>query len=134
MNSTTNALRMTFMTKIPTQEDIDRTCNDLAEKLATSEASRNDVKIALVDVLEEALQGQTCICNKSLTLSYYIDILHKHAFNNLFYSFPSDIMQYEADQNMVFNYLMVSGLAAATDLFEKNGTGMTGGKSFNQYY
>ena len=39
-------------------------------------------------------------------------------------------MQYEADQNMVFNYLMVSGLAAATDLFEKNGTGMTGGKSF----
>ena len=132
MNSTTNALRMTFMTKIPTQEDIDRTCNDLAEKLATSEASRNDVKIALVDVLEEALQGQTCICNKSLTLSYYI--LHKHAFNNLFYSFPSDIMQYEADQNMVFNYLMVSGLAAATDLFEKNGTGMTGGKFFIQYY
>ena len=57
MNSTTNALRMTFMTKIPTQEDIDRTCNDLAEKLGTSEASRNDVKIALVDVLEEALQG-----------------------------------------------------------------------------
>ena len=41
-------------------------------------------------------------------------------------------MQYEADQNMVFNYLMVSGLAAATDLFEKNGTGMTGGKLFNQ--
>ena len=43
-------------------------------------------------------------------------------------------MQYEADQNMVFNYLMVSGLAAATDLFEKNGTGMTGGKFFIQYY
>ena len=43
-------------------------------------------------------------------------------------------MQYEADQNMVFNYLMVSGLAAATDLFEKNGTGMTGGKSFNKLY
>ena len=42
-------------------------------------------------------------------------------------------MQYEADQNMVFNYLMVSGLAAATDLFEKNGTGMTGGKSFNHF-
>ena len=38
-----------------------------------------------------------------------------------------DILQYEADQNMVFNYLMVSGLAAATDMFEKNGTGMTGG-------
>ena len=36
-------------------------------------------------------------------------------------------MQYEADQNMVFNYLMVSGLAAATDLFEKQGMGMTGG-------
>ena len=41
----------------------------------------------------------------------------------------SDIMQYEADQNMVFNYLMVSGLAAATDMFEKNGTGMTGGEN-----
>ena len=40
-------------------------------------------------------------------------------------------MQYEADQNMVFNYLMVSGLAAATDMFEKNGTGMTGGEYFN---
>ena len=38
-------------------------------------------------------------------------------------------MQYEADQNMVFNYLMVSGLAAAIDLFEKNnGARMTGGK------
>ena len=37
-------------------------------------------------------------------------------------------MQYEADQNMVFNYLMVSGLAAATDIFEKHGAGMTGGK------
>ena len=37
-------------------------------------------------------------------------------------------MQYEADQNMVFNYLMVSGLAAATDMFEKNGAGMTGGR------
>ena len=72
MNSTTNALRMTFMTKIPTQEDIDRTCNDLAEKLATSEASRNDVKIALVDVLEEALQGQTCVCNKIFTPFYFI--------------------------------------------------------------
>ena len=57
MNSTTNALRQTFMTKIPTQEDIDRTCNDLAEKLSLTEASKTDVKIALVDVLEEALQG-----------------------------------------------------------------------------
>ena len=43
-------------------------------------------------------------------------------------------MQYEADQNMVFNYLMVSGLAAATDMFEKNGTGMTGGKCLNLQY
>ena len=43
-------------------------------------------------------------------------------------------MQYEADQNMVFNYLMVSGLAAATDMFEKNGTGMTGGKYLNLQY
>ena len=43
-------------------------------------------------------------------------------------------MQYEADQNMVFNYLMVSGLAAATDMFEKNGTGMTGGQYLNLQY
>ena len=57
MNSTTNALRNTFMNKIPTQEDIDRTCNDLAEKLSLNDASKNEVKIALVDVLEEALQG-----------------------------------------------------------------------------
>ena len=60
MNSTTNALRNTFMNKIPTQEDIDRTCNDLAEKLSLNEASKNEVKIALVDVLEEALQGNIC--------------------------------------------------------------------------
>ena len=61
-------------------------------------------------------------------------ILPGHIFNNLIHFFPADIMQYEADQNMVFNYLMVSGLAAATDLFEKNGTGMTGGKSFNHFF
>ena len=58
MNSTTNSLRQTFMNKIPTQEDINRTCNDLAEKLGQGEAAKNDVKIALVDVLEEALQGE----------------------------------------------------------------------------
>ena len=58
MNSTTNALRQTFMTKIPTQEDIDNTCNELAQKLAKGDSSKNDVKIALVDILEEALQGK----------------------------------------------------------------------------
>ena len=48
-----------FKTEVPmpTQEDIDRTCNDLAEKLSLNETSKNEVKIALVDVLEEALQG-----------------------------------------------------------------------------
>ena len=57
LNSTTNALRQIFMNKIPTQEDIEATCLDLAEKLCGGEDSKNDVKIALVDVLEEALQG-----------------------------------------------------------------------------
>merc|ERR1719323_1948978 len=55
MNSTTNALRQTFMTKIPTQEDIDNTCNELAQKLAKGDSSKNDVKIALVNIPEEAL-------------------------------------------------------------------------------
>ena len=45
------------MNKIPTQEDIEATCHDLAEKLFNCEDTKNDVKIALVDVLEEALQG-----------------------------------------------------------------------------
>ena len=74
MNSTTNALRQTFMTKIPTQEDIDNTCNDLAEKLAKGDSAKNDVKIALVDILEEALQGEV-VFHISSTLFYYEIIL-----------------------------------------------------------
>ena len=33
----------------------------------------------------------------------------------------TDVMDYEPDADMVFNYLMVSALAEATDLIEKKG-------------
>jgi alkylhydroperoxidase/carboxymuconolactone decarboxylase family protein YurZ len=57
MNSVTNALRNTFINRIPTPEEIAHACNTLAEKLAADAAARTDVKLALVDVLDEALQG-----------------------------------------------------------------------------
>ena len=58
MNSVTNALRNTFINRIPTPEEIASTCNTLAEKLSADAAARTDVKLALVDVLDEALQGE----------------------------------------------------------------------------
>ena len=58
MNSVANALRNTFINRIPTQEEIAVACNTLAEKLGADAASRTDVKLALVDVLDEALQGK----------------------------------------------------------------------------
>ena len=77
-----------FLNRCPTEEDILRTCNTLAEKLSADINAKNDVKLALMDLLEEALQ---------------------------------DVMDYEPDADMVFNYLMVSALAEATDLIEKKG-------------
>ena len=37
-------------------------------------------------------------------------------------------MEYEPDADMIFNYLMVSALAAATDFVEKEGLKPTGGE------
>ena len=51
------ALRNTFMNKIPTPEDISATCSALASRLILDEASRTECKLALVDLLDEALQG-----------------------------------------------------------------------------
>ena len=64
------------MTKIPTQEDIDHTCNDLAEKLAKGDASKNDVKIALVDVLcaaAELVMGKTIMSPMAIIKNYQFD-------------------------------------------------------------
>ena len=36
-------------------------------------------------------------------------------------------MEYEPDADMIFNYLMVSALAAATDFVEKEGLKPSGG-------
>ena len=38
-----------------------------------------------------------------------------------------DVLEYEPDADMIFNYLMVSALASATDLIERNGMKPTGG-------
>ena len=45
------------MNKIPTPEDITQTCATLASRLILDEASRTECKLALVDLLDEALQG-----------------------------------------------------------------------------
>ena len=58
MNSVTNALRNTFLNRVPTTEEIANSCRALAEKLCADASARTDVKLALVDVLDEALQGK----------------------------------------------------------------------------
>ena len=66
MNSVTNALRNTFLNRVPTTEEIASSCRALAEKLCADATARTDVKLALVDVLDEALQGLyslTDVCN-----------------------------------------------------------------------
>lgn len=45
------------MNKIATAEDVRRTCEQLAEKLSGDLGSVHDAKIALVDLLDEALHG-----------------------------------------------------------------------------
>ena len=58
MNSTASNLRNIFLSKIPTEEEILMACQCLSDKLVQDQASRNEVKIALLDILEEALQGK----------------------------------------------------------------------------
>lgn len=93
VNSVGAALRHTFMTKIPTAEDIKQTCNTIAMKLMEGEASQIECKLALVDLLDEALH---------------------------------DVTVYEPEADMIFNYLMVSALAKATDIIEKKNLKATG--------
>ena len=57
MNSVTNTLRNTFLSKIPTEEEIKRTCRTLADKMNADHSSKNDVKLALMDLIDEALNG-----------------------------------------------------------------------------
>ena len=42
--------------------------------------------------------------------------------------FFTDIMAYEPDANMVFNYLMVSALATVADMVERSGNKTNGSK------
>lgn len=65
MNSVTNCLRNTFLNKIPTEEEIALACSTLAEKLRADVNAKNDVKLALMDLLEEALQGRNRILSYS---------------------------------------------------------------------
>ena len=45
-----------------------------------------------------------------------------------FDAFAADVMEYVPDADMIFNYLMISALAAATDYIEREGLKPTGGK------
>ena len=57
INSVGASLRNTFMNKIPTGDDIRQTCATLAGRLILDESSRTECKLALVDLLDEAIQG-----------------------------------------------------------------------------
>ena len=123
MNSVTNALRNTFLNRVPTTEEIANSCRALAEKLCADASARTDVKLALVDVLDEALQGKYSSC---LLLLIIIQICQQSPHRSQ--SNISDVMEYEPDADMIFNYLMVSALAAATDFVEKEGLKPSGGE------
>ena len=43
----------------------------------------------------------------------------------------TDVMEYVPDADMIFNYLMISALAAATDYIEREGLKPSGGKPEN---
>ena len=58
LNSVSTALRNTFLNKIPTPEDIKQTCTTFASKLMQDEESQIECKLALVDLLDEALHGK----------------------------------------------------------------------------
>ena len=45
--------------------------------------------------------------------------------------FSADVMEYVPDADMIFNYLMISALAAATDYIEREGLKPSGGKLEN---
>lgn len=64
--------------------------------------------------------------NHFSTVSFDYDSGLSHVRSNNFFDF-SDVMEYEPDADMIFNYLMVSALAAATDFIEKEGLKPTGG-------
>ena len=59
LNSTATSLRNVFFSKVAAPEDVERACGQLAEKLAGDLASNHDAKLALLDLLEEALHGIT---------------------------------------------------------------------------
>ena len=127
VNSVGAALRNTFMNKIPTGEDIRQTCNALASRLILDEASRTECKLALVDLLDEALQG---------TVLLKVGGLFPHLQGFVFLTcvvlcFFVDVTIYEPDADMIFNYLMVSALANATEIIEKKNLKATGGILLN---
>merc|ERR1712223_1120918 len=59
INSVGASLRNTFMNKIPSGDDIRQTCDTLASRLILDESSRTECKLALVDLLDEAIQDVT---------------------------------------------------------------------------
>ena len=57
INSASNCLRSTFLNKIPTAEEIEKVYQTLSEKLCADTYSKNDAKLALMDVIEDSLSG-----------------------------------------------------------------------------
>ena len=74
INSVTNCLRNTFLNKIPSKEEILKTCDTLAEKLGADTAARNDVRLGLMDVIDEALQGGWHIFMKGYSSVFVLEL------------------------------------------------------------
>lgn len=57
MDSVATCLRNTFLNKVPTEDEVKQTCRTLAQKLSGNPLTKNDAKLALMDVLDEVLNG-----------------------------------------------------------------------------
>ena len=71
LNSTATSLRNVFFNKIAAPEDVERACGQLADKLSGDLASNHDAKLALLDLLEEALHGE----DSNLVITY-LSLVH----------------------------------------------------------
>ena len=70
----------------------------------------------------------------SLMKHFKVNQADKHFFVFLkFLNFFLDVTIYEPDADMIFNYLMVSALASATDIIEREGLKPSGGM-YNMIY
>jgi len=57
MDSLANCLRNAFLGKIPSEKEIEDVCSMVADKLSGGNAAKHEAKLALMDIIDEALGG-----------------------------------------------------------------------------